>query len=169
MLTNDDLPDPWSYVIQKKPHPNGFNYSSQLVKTNVNQSIMTKKINPLFREKSHRGLLWSWRDSSRHRGLSESCHLVAIKTHCEEVQKVNYSIFPPGWTKLCSIYPGGGKFNLFSAGNGFTGQIFIRERIQLGDWDRVIRFKIFINSKGNTVVKITCDLYVVINSSSSSK
>ena len=42
-------------------------------------------------------------------------------------RNISYSIFRPWWTKLCSMHREGRKFKLFSAGSGFTGQIFSRE------------------------------------------
>ena len=39
----------------------------KLLKTNENQSIITKKINPIFRKKSHHR---SRQDPNRHQGLS---------------------------------------------------------------------------------------------------
>ena len=41
------------------------------VKTNENQSIITKQFNPIVREKSHHGLLWFQLDPSRLQELPE--------------------------------------------------------------------------------------------------
>ena len=46
-------------------------YRKKSVQINANQSIITKKFNPIFREKGHHGLLRSHRDPTRHQGLSE--------------------------------------------------------------------------------------------------
>ena len=40
---------------------------------------------------------------------------------------INYSTFPPGWTKLCNIHRGCVKLKLFSLASCFTGRVFTRE------------------------------------------
>ena len=40
---------------------------------------------------------------------------------------INYSTFPPGWTKLCNIHRRCVKLKLFSLASCFTGRVFTRE------------------------------------------
>ena len=74
MLTFDDLHDP--RLSHGKPSSKQFQlrfpaHHKKLVKTNKNQSIITKKFNQIFRDKIHHGLVRSRLDPSRHQGLPE--------------------------------------------------------------------------------------------------
>lgn len=58
------------------------------MKTIENQSIITKKINPIFHEKSRQGVLWFRWDPSIHQELSDWYLRGKIKTQRGEVQEI---------------------------------------------------------------------------------
>ena len=84
-----------------------------------------------FGEKSHHGLLWSWWHSRRRQVVPKCYPEVISKLIGVNFRKspgnINYSTFSPEWTKLCNMHQEKEKFNLFSAGSGFTDQIFTGE------------------------------------------
>ena len=97
----------WSRTITREnPHPNGFKNGFQLTTKFCWKLI---KIN----ESDHQ-LLW---DPRRDKGLPEWYHRGNIKTHQGEFQKIYYSVFPLGLTKLCNMNHGGKKLRTFSAGS----------------------------------------------------
>ena len=77
-------------------------HHKKLVETNENQSIITKRFDPIFRRKSRHSLVRSRWDHRRHQGLPEWYHRGNIKTHLvnfrKSVGKIYYSSFRLGWT-----------------------------------------------------------------------
>ena len=63
-------------------------HHKKLVKPNEKQSIITKKINPIFHEKSHQRMLWFGWDPSIHQELSDWYLWGKIKTQRGEVQEI---------------------------------------------------------------------------------
>ena len=73
-----------------------------LINRNENQSIITKKCNPILRGKNRHGFLWSRESLSGRQGLSEwLSKLIGVRFR-ESQGNINYSLYSSGWTALCA-------------------------------------------------------------------
>ena len=126
------------------------------VKTNKNQSVITKKFNIIFRGKSYHGSPCSWRDASANQGLSNTTRLkskfIRVKFK-NSLRTINDWMFSPAWDKLCHIV---GKVKIstrLSLVRDFTDCILIfrREFRQGTEWDGV--YKTFQGQKNFKLYK----------------